>query len=57
MLVEFVVVDSHPCSEGFLPGSLVFLKAPQKTNISLFQFDLETALDKEIYATANSYFN
>ena len=39
MWVEFVV-NSRPCSEGFSPGTLVFLP-PQKTNISKFQFDLE----------------
>ena len=38
MRVEFVV-GSRPCSEGFSPGSPVFLSS--KTNISKFQFDLE----------------
>ena len=47
MLVEFVV-DSRPCSEGFSPGTPVFLSAQKPTfyyyyyNISKFQFDLET---------------
>ena len=31
MWVEFVV-GSHPCSEGFLPGTLVFLP-PQKSTL------------------------
>ena len=36
--VEFVV-DSHPCFEGFSPGS----PPSKKNNISKFQFDLESA--------------
>ena len=40
MWVEFVV-GSRLCSEGFSSGTPVFLP-PQKTNISKFQFDLET---------------
>ena len=44
MWVEFVV-GSHPCSEGFSPGSPVFL-TPQKNQHSKFQFDLET-VDEE----------
>ena len=43
MLVEFVV-GSPPCSEGFSPGTPVFLFT--KTNINKFQFDLETVDDK-----------
>ena len=39
MWVEFVV-GSRPWSEGFSPGSPVFLP-PQEINISKFQFDLE----------------
>ena len=38
MWVEFVV-GSRSCSEGFSPGTPVFL--PLKTNISKFQFDPE----------------
>ena len=41
MWVEFVV-GSRPCSEGFSPGTPVFLPLQLKTNISKFQFDLET---------------
>ena len=40
MWVEFVV-GSRPCSEGFSPGTPVFL-TPQKPSSSKFQFDLET---------------
>ena len=40
MWVEFVV-GSRPFSEGFSPGTPVFLP-PQKTNIIKFQFNLET---------------
>ena len=39
MWVEFVA-GSRPSSEGFSPGSPVFLP-PQKINISKFQFDRE----------------
>ena len=39
MWIEFVV-GSRPCSEGFSPGSPVFLPT-QKINISKFQFDRE----------------
>ncbi len=39
MWVEYVV-GSRPCSEGFSPGSSVFLPS-WKTNISKFQFDLD----------------
>ena len=35
------VVGSRPCSEGFSPGTTVFLPST-KTNILKFQFDLET---------------
>ena len=43
MWVEFFefFVSSRLCSEGFSPGSPVFLP-PQKTNISKFQLDLES---------------
>ena len=40
MWVAFVLGSRH-CSEGFSPGTLVFLP-PQKTNIFKFQFDLVT---------------
>jgi len=40
MWVEFVV-GSRPCSERFFPGTPVF-PSPQKTNISKFQFDLQS---------------
>ena len=43
MWVEFVV-GSRPCCEGFSPGTLYSGFPPStKTNISKFQFDLETA--------------
>ena len=53
--VEFVV-GSLPCSEGFSPGSPVF-RLPPKTNISKFQFDLESVDEKPLrgYTTANSH--
>ena len=41
MWAEFVV-GSRPCSEGFSPGSLVFLP-PQNPALSKFQFDREFA--------------
>ena len=39
MWLDFVG-DSRPFSEGFSPGTLVFL-SPQKPTFSKFQFDLE----------------
>ena len=38
--VEFVVGSPDPCSEGFSPGVPVLPST--KTNISKFQFDLES---------------
>ena len=56
MWVEFVV-GSRPCSERFLSGYSSF-PLSSKTNISKFQFDLDT-VDEERpcgCATANSHF-
>ena len=36
MWVEFVV-GSHPCSEGFSPGSLVFRPPQKSTLLNLIQ--------------------
>ena len=47
MWVEFVV-GSYLCSEGFSPGSLVFLQFPHK-NISKFQVDLATADEQPLF--------
>ena len=41
MCVEFVV-GSCPFSKGFSPGTITVFLPPQKTNISKFQFNLET---------------
>ena len=49
MWVEFVV-GSRPCSERFFSGYSGFLLS-SKTNISKFQFDLDT-VDEEPYVDA-----
>ena len=54
MWVEFVV-GSRPCSERFFPGYSGF-PLSSKTNISKFQFDLDTVEEEPPSgSTANSY--